>query len=308
MKVLITGIAGRLAQSLARRLREQGHEIIGLDARPCEHMNGVELYRADLRKRAAEDVFRHVRPQTVVHMGTVSAFTAQDDEERSRINLGGTQATFEHARAWGVEHVVFVGRHTYYGAGPDTALYHREEEPPQALASYPELADLVASDLYAATQLWRTPDMITSVLRMTYVLGPSGTGTLATFLRGRLVPMVLGFDPLFQFLHDDDAVGAIAAAVEKRPRGIFNVAGPQPLPLATLASLAGRRVVPLPEPILALALGRAGLPNLPAGALTHIKYPIVVDASAFRAATGWKPLHDELETVRDFARRFPARG
>lgn len=305
MKIVVPGIAGRLAQLLARRLREQGHDVIGMDARPCEHINGVELYNVDIRKRAAEDVFRQVRPQAIVHMATVSALTATRDDERHRINLGGTRATFELAKAWGVEHVIFVGRHTFYGAASDLPLYHREEEPPQGLESYPELSDLVASDLFAATQIWRVPGMATTVLRLCYVLGPSGTGTLATFLRGRVVPMIAGFDPLFQFLHDEDAVSAIAKTIEKRPRGIFNVAGPQPLPLGTVARLAGRRTLPLPEPLLAFALGRGGLPNLPPGALTHIKFPIVVDASAFRAATGFAHKHDELETVRAFARKFP---
>src|SRR5437588_10975248 len=127
--------------------------------------------------------------------------------------------------------MVFVGRHTYYGAGPDAPLYHTEDEPPQELGAYPELADLVAADLFAATQIWRTPQLNTTVLRLCYTLGASGGGTLAGFLRGRRVPMVLGFDPLFQFLHEEDAAEAIVAAVQKRPRGIYNVAGPQPLPL-----------------------------------------------------------------------------
>jgi len=308
VRVVVPGIAGGLAQAVAQRLKAQGHQVVGLDPRPCVHLNGIDVHKVDIRKRAAEDVFRHFRPETVVHMATVSALTTARDEERYRINLGGTQATFDLARAWDVEHVVFVGRHTFYGAGPDTPLYHREEEPPQGLAEYPELADLVASDLFASNAIWRAPAMTTTVLRLCYVLGPSGTGTLATFLRGRAVPMIAGFDPLFQFLHDDDAVAAIALAVEERPRGVFNVAGPQPLPLGALARLAGRRRLPLPEAVLARALGRFGLPRLPVGALSHLKYPIVTDSSAFRAATGYAHQHGEMETVQAFARAYPVRG
>ena len=47
------------------------------------------------------------------------------------------------------------GKGRYYGAAPDAPLYHGEDEPPMALAVFPELADLVAADLYAATALWR---------------------------------------------------------------------------------------------------------------------------------------------------------
>ena len=87
---------------------------------------------------------------------------------------------------------------------------------------------------------------------------------------------------------------------------MFNVAGPQPLPLSVIAHEAQRRTLPLPEPLLALMLGRGGLPRLTRGALAHIKFPIVVDASAFRAATGFAHKYDELTTVQMFADAFPA--
>jgi UDP-glucose 4-epimerase len=306
--VLIPGIAGLLARKVAVRLLGAGHEVIGLDPRGWPGApKGIELHGADIRKRTAEDVFRRKRPQAVVHMATVSALVVSS-EERYRINLGGTRAVFEHCANYGVEQMVFVGRHTYYGAGPDAPLYHTESEPPQELGSYPELADLVAADLYASNALWRLPKLSTSVLRVCYTLGPSGHGTLASFLRGRYVPMVLGFDPLFQFLHEDDAAEAIALALEKKLRGVFNVAGPQPLPLSLIAKEAGRRVLPLPEALLAMLAGRAGLPNLSRGALAHVKYPIVVDAAPFKAATGFAPRFDELTTVQTFADAFPAGG
>ena len=308
MKVLIPGIAGLLARKVATRLLASGHEVIGIDPRGWPGApKGIELHAADIRKRAAEEVFRRVRPQAVIHMATVTALVAAT-EERYRINLGGTRAVFDLCAAYGVGQMVFVGRHTYYGAGADTPLYHTENEPPQELGAYPELADLVAADLYASNALWRMPAIATSVLRLCYTLGPSGHGTLASFLRARFVPMVLGYDPLFQFLHEDDAAEAIALALEKKLRGVFNVAGPQPLPLSVIAREAGRRTLPLPEPLIALLSGRAGLPRLSRGALAHVKYPIVVDAGPFKAATGFKQRFDELTTVQTFADAFPAGG
>jgi UDP-glucose 4-epimerase len=226
-------------------------------------------------------------------------------EERYQINLGGTRAVYEHCRAYGVEHSIFVGRHTFYGAGPDSPLFHKEDEPPLALNVFPELADLVAADLYAGTALWRFPELTTTVLRASYTLGPAGQGTLASFLRGKRVPMVLGFDPLFQFLHEDDLVEAIALTLAKRPRGVFNVAGPQPLPLSRVVAEADRTPVPLPEFVLQGLIGRFGFPKLPRGALSHIKYPVVVDASAFRQATGFAHEYDEVSTIASFRQAFP---
>ena len=308
MKVVLPGIASLLARNVARRLLAAGHEVIGIDPRGWpDAPREVELHRVDIRKRAAEDVFRRHRPEAVIHMATISALLA-DPEVRYRINLGGTRAVFEHCANHGVRQVIFVGRHTYYGAGPEAPLYHAEGEPPQELGAYPELADLVAADLYAATALWRLPDLHTAVLRVCYTLGPSAHGTLASFLNARFVPMVLGFDPLFQFLHEDDAANAIVTALSSKLRGIYNVAGPQPLPLSLIAHEARRRTVPLPEVALAFLLGRAGLPRLSRGALAHIKYPIVVDATLFRRETGFQHQFDELATVHSFADAVPPGG
>ncbi|PTL77692.1 SDR family oxidoreductase [Vitiosangium sp. GDMCC 1.1324] len=305
MRVLILGIGGAVAQRVALRLRDSGHTVVGIDTRPWEDApSDIEMHTVDLRKRAAEDVFRTRRPEAMVHMATVTSLRVQG-EERHRINLGGTRVVFEHCRAYGVKHAVFVGRHTFYGAAPDSALYHTEDEPPKELASFPELADLVAADLYASTALWRYPELTTSVLRVCYTLGPSAQGTLATFLRGRRVPMVAGYDPLFQFMHEDDVAAAIALTVEKRARGVFNVAGPQPLPLSVIVRQAQRQPVPLPMVVLRQLIGRFGLPRLPPGALYHLQYPIVVDARAFQEATGFKYRSDEVQTIQSFLEAHP---
>jgi UDP-glucose 4-epimerase len=290
---------------LAERLVEKGHEVIGIDRRPFRDAPpGVEVHELDIRKRGAEEVFRRVRPNAVIHMATVSHLAVQS-EDRYRINLGGTRAVFEHSAAYGAEHVIFVGRHTYYGAAPDAPLFHVEDEPPMGLASFPELADLVAADLYAGSALWRYPGFATSVLRMVYTLGPTGHGTLATFLRGARVPTILGYDPLFHFMHEDDVVSALVVALDARPRGVFNVAGPQPVPLSVIIRETGRTNVPIPGPVFAAALGRFGLPRLPRGALDHIRYPITVDGGAFARLTQFRHAIDEKSAMRAYRDAFP---
>jgi UDP-glucose 4-epimerase len=80
------------------------------------------------------------------------------------------------------------------------------------------------------------------------------------------------------------------------------------LPLTEIVRQAGRTPLPLPELVWSAALGRFGLPHLPAGALQHIKYPIVCDGHAFRRATGYQHAWDEAATIADFRRAFPPRA
>ncbi|MEZ4381674.1 MAG: NAD-dependent epimerase/dehydratase family protein [Nannocystaceae bacterium] len=300
MKVLITGISGAHARVVAERLVAEGNDVVGIDRRPWPHpREGIRVYQADVRKRPAADVFRKERPEVVIHMATITHFSASR-EERLRINLQGTRIVFEHCHNHGVKHAIFVGRHTIYGAAPDAPLYRTEDEPPLAVSTFPELADLVAADLHACTALWRWPKLTTSVLRLVYTLGPLHRGTLASFLARPRVPMILGFDPLYQFMHDEDAADALLAAVEHRLSGVFNVAGPPPVPLSVLCRGSHRTALPIPEPLFPHVIGRFGLPHLPPGAVSHIKHPIVVDASAFREATGFEHRHDAHAVMTAF--------
>ncbi len=300
MKVLITGITGAHARMVAERLLGRGYEVIGIDRRTwTDPPEGIRVYKADVRKRPAADVFRSERPDVVIHMATITHFSGSR-EERLRINLQGTRIVFEHCHEHGVKHAIFVGRHTIYGAAPDAPLYRTEDEPPLAVTTFPELADLVAADLHAATALWRWPTLKTAVLRLVYTLGPLRRGTLANFLGGPRVPRILGFDPLFQMMHDEDAADALIACIESRISGVFNVAGPPPVPLSVLCRGTHRKSFEIPEAIFPYISGRFGLPHLPPGAVAHIKYPIVVDATAFQAATGFKHRFDSHSVMTSF--------
>lgn len=300
MKVIVTGVSGRLGQLLAWALTREGHEVIGIDRRPWPQApEGVEMHEVDLRKRPAEALVRSHRPDALVHMATVAHLQGRQTA-RNRMSLGATKAAIDYCDRYQVRQAIFVGRHTYYGASPDTPLYHNEDEPPVNSDDFPELADLVAADLFAGSALWRHPQINTAVLRLCYTLGPSHHGTLAGYLGGTRVPTVLGFDPLFQFIHEADAVSAIIAALHCSLRGVFNVAGPSPLPLSKIITEAGREQVPIPESLFRFVIGRFGLPSLPAGAVNHIKFPVVVDTTTFRHATAFKHRYDEYETLAAF--------
>jgi len=300
MRVLVTGVAGTLGRLVAMRLVERGYDVIGIDRRPWPNApESIEMYEHDIRKRTAEDVFRTRRPQAAIHMATVTHLVHKSPD-RMRVNLYGTRAFIQHCHAYGVKQSVFVGRHTYYGAAADSPLYHTEDEPPMSAHTFPELADLVAADLYAASALWRYPEIATCVLRIVYTLGPSKHGTLASYLKGATVPVVMGFDPLIHFIHEDDAVEAIVTALNRKLHGVYNVSGPSPVPLSTIVRATGGRPFPVPATLINLGLSRLALPNMPPAAIDHLKYPIVVDSDAFKRATDYQHRYDERETIDAF--------
>ena len=304
MKILVTGNASPIGKRFVEILLGRGHVVIGLDRRGFWHSekfpeDKFKHYQCDVRKRAAEDVFRKEKPKGVIHLATVSHL--QHLKERGqRMNLGVTQKIVEFSHRYGVKTLAFVGRHTFYGAEPDSPLYHKEIEPPSMSSGLPALSDLVAADLYAGSALWRYPKIATSVLRICYTLGESKSGTLASFLKGPKVPTFLGYDPLFQIIHEEDAMNAVATAVEKNLRGVYNVAGPPPSPLSVVIRETGRERVTLPKALMGIAMGTFGLSKLPRGAWDHIRFPVLIDDSEFKKATGFEYKFDEAMILNQF--------
>ncbi len=71
MKIVLTGIAGRLGRRVVHRLA-QNHDVIGIDRRPCPGLpTRAKLFQVDFRRRSAEDIFRSESIDAIVHMGVV---------------------------------------------------------------------------------------------------------------------------------------------------------------------------------------------------------------------------------------------
>ena len=302
-RVLITGVAGGKGRLLARRLMDR-YQVVGVDAQPWRgRPREVAVHQVDLRKRAFDDLLRDVRPEIVVHLALVRHFQV-DAAERHHINIGGTRNLFDRCRELGVKRVVVLSSATVYGALADNGNYLKEDAPLNAALHSSEIRDLVQTDTYCTTQLWQHPRLQTVVLRPVNLVGPTVHSVICRYLAPDLgwVPTILGFDPMFQVIHEDDLVEAVVKAMETRGlRGVFNVTGPGAVPLHTVISEAGRERLPLPGPLLRALVSRLfplGLFPFPAGSLAFIEHPCTVDGKAFRAATGFRCLRTLPETLR----------
>ena len=78
------------------------------------------------------------------------------------------------------------------------------------------------------------------------------------------MPTYLGFDPRLQFIHEDDGLGALVAAVHNPVRGAVNVACPGTIGLTKMVRLAGRPPLPVPGPLFGTVTGARAALGLPA--------------------------------------------
>jgi UDP-glucose 4-epimerase len=303
-KVLITGIAGGQGRLLARRLSEN-YEVCGVDRVSWKSApRGIRVHVVDLRKKKFEDVIRTELPAVVVHMAFVRHFRTSEGI-RHDVNVRGTKHVLDHCVNHGVQKLVVLSSSYVYGAFPENPYYMDEDSPLSASRSYPEIRDLVEVDTLASAFLWRYPHIRTCVLRPVNVLGHYVRSMMAEYLRESRVPSVMGFDPMMQFIHEEDVSEAIALALEHGLQGVFNVVGPGEVPLHTAIQECGGSALPIPEIVMRPLIGRLfrlGLISYPPGAIDYLKFPITLSGSRFVEATNFHPLFG-LEEIFDSMRR-----
>jgi UDP-glucose 4-epimerase len=148
------------------------------------------------------------------------------------------------------------------------------------------------------------PGSVVTILRTAPILGPTVRNYLTRFLSRRLVPTAMGYDPLWQLLHEVDAVAAFRMALLRDAPGTFNIVGGGVLPLSTIIRLAGRAPLPVPHPIAGLAAGAlwiAQLGDMPRSFLDYLRYVCVADGDLAARKLGFRAAYSTREAVLDFA-------
>ncbi len=303
-KILITGISGGQGRLLTRRLLE-GYEVCGVDKVPWEgHPRDVEVHVVDLRKKKFEDVIRTEMPNAVVHMGFIRHFRG-DEKSRHDVNVRGTKQLLDHCANYGVQQLVVLSSSYVYGAFPENPFYMDEDHPLSASRSYPEIRDLVEVDTLASAFIWKYPHIRTAILRPVNVLGHYVHSMIGQYLRIDRSPTMMGFDPLMQFIHEEDVAEAIALTLQHGLQGVFNVTGPGQVPLSVAIRETGGSALPLPEFLARPAFERLfdwGIWPYPAGALDYLKFPVTLSGKRFVEATKYRPLFGLEEIFQSLVR------
>jgi UDP-glucose 4-epimerase len=298
--VAVTGIAGNLGRTLAKLLHTETH-VIGVDRRPLkERPKDIEHYQADIRKKKLEDVFRRSRPHAFIHMGIHHDPRISRGEAYS-FNVIGSQKVFEACVKFGVKKVVVLSSANVYGPSPDNPNFLPEETPLLAAQRFSEVRDLIEVDMLAQSFMWKHPEIETVILRPVHIIGPRIKNASSNFLRLRHPITVLGFDPMVQLIHEEDACRAMMLALKPGARGVFNITGPGEVPLSAVLRELKRQPVPLPHFLVRTVLKQlfdARLSSFPPGELDHIQFLCNVDGSRAVRELGWQPRHSLRDTIR----------
>jgi UDP-glucose 4-epimerase len=305
-RVLVTGAdtfwGGRMVQALET---DPSMDVIlgmgtGVPSVPFER---AEFVRADQNYSIMNRIVRATQVDTILHTFMITNSTTVPRRAMHEINVIGTMNLLAAAGAAGssVRHIVVKSSTLVYGsAASDPNTFHED-----TLRTSP-VKNSVERSLVEAEALLRdfsedNPATRVTVLRFANVLGTHLATPISRNLSRPLSPAIFGFDPLLQFVEEDDVVRALLHVTQGSIPGLYNVAGDGRLPWSEVAAICGTRLVPLSpySPLKIRPLAR--LFDLPDELADLLRYGRGVDTRRF-GATGFTYNATSAGAVRSFIR------
>jgi UDP-glucose 4-epimerase len=308
--ILVTGVAGYWGAQVASRLigdaaSEKDYHVIGLDSQPPdESLKGLDFVQADIRNPLFVELLRSERVHTVCHL--VFSESVRATEAAFDINVMGTMKVLGACAEAGVRKVVLKSSMTVYGANPSNPAFITEQQPLQANRAYGTTRNLVEIEAFCNGFRRQVPEMVLTILRFASIIGPQADTPMTRFLKRPMAPVLLGFDPLMQVIHEKDVVEALVYAIHNDVPGVFNVAAEGVLPLSRLMALAAKIPVPVFHLFaywgadLAGAVGASVERHWPIE-MDYLRYPWVGDLAKMREDLGFVPRYTAEEALREFA-------
>jgi UDP-glucose 4-epimerase len=254
--VAITGLATFVGRRLSERLREQHPEIqlVGIDLRKPYSLDvHVRHHPVDLTDPAAgarlAEAFEKEGVEAVVHAAFRRTPTP-DLEYDHELETIGSLHLLNACAATRIRRLVLASTTMLYGPWPDNPNFLTESH---ALRGHPAahcVNNRVQVESLLADWSARHPETEVTVLRPCWIMGPRYSDAVVSYFEPSLVPTLLGYDPLLQFVHEEDCLRVFEQATLESHPGVFNVTGRGVLPLSTLLRSAGKRALPVPSPLL----------------------------------------------------------
>jgi UDP-glucose 4-epimerase len=314
MRVLVTGLStywgGRLAQAIERDPSVDAIIGVSADDPTCE-LQRTEFVRVGLQHALLRRIVQAAEIDTVVDARLVVDSLQASPRTAHETNVIGTMNIL--AACGGpdspVRKVVFKSSAHYYGCEQDDPAFFteamRRPHPPRTRLE----SDIVEAEKAVEGFAQRNPEVTVTVLRFCNALGPDLRTSHTRLFDLPAVPSVLGFDPRYQFIHEDDLVGVLRFAVEQELPGVYNAAGDGVLALSEVASLLGKPLAPILPPwgsgLAAIALRPLGV-RIADEVLRQLRYGRGLDNRKLKAA-GYSYAFTSREAVLKHAEAQRAR-
>ena len=253
MRVLITAAATPLGAALAARLvaRVDVEAVVLSDVGEIDLPPGAKTVSLAGGYVGVRDAIGDHRIDTVIH-GALAPDRLGDRRHLREADVITTMQIAAVAAALDgpVRSLVALSSTMRYPSIAEAPIFHEESQqlPPPRQGSH--AAALAEAEDYLTALADQRPNLSVCILRLADLAGGGAVSPLGHLLARRAVPTYVGFDPRVQFLHLDDAVGAIDHAIGAGLAGLFNVASQGSVRWSTALRLSGGAPIPLLPPNL----------------------------------------------------------
>jgi UDP-glucose 4-epimerase len=313
-RVLVTGLStywgGRLAQALESF--PEIDTIIGVDTRaPTRELERTEYVKVGNQHSLIQRIVQAAEIDTVIDTRLVVDAIATSRSDAHENNVIGTLNILAACAGPDspVRKLIFKSSAHWYGCEQDDPAFFTEEmqrpHPPRTAIE----RDIVEAEAAVADYADKHRDVTVTILRCANVLGPSVDTSHTRMFSLPAVPMIFGFDPRYQFAHEDDIVHALEHTAFNDLDGTYNVAGDGVLALSETIGLLGKRYLPvLPPWGTGLAVGplrRLGL-RVPDEMLNQLRFGRGLDNRKLKA-TGFRYGFTSREAALNFGQHMRLR-
>lgn len=306
-RVLVTGLGtfwgGRVAQAL--EADDNVEVIVGLDTtEPTVELERTEYVRVDANYSILARIVRAAQIDTIIHTFLVVDPTQMAQRATHEINVIGTMNLFAAASAPNstVRSVIVKSSTMVYGCSPYDPIWFDEHTPRSGSPRTPVERSLDAVEGYVRDFAEDNPHVNVALLRFSNVIGADIETPLSRALDLPYVPSLAGFDPRFQFVHEDDVIRSILFTLDYDLPGVYNVAGDGLLPWSEVAAICGKRTIALPPwgtGLITAPLARLGVVDLPEEYRSLLRYGRGVDNRRLKDL-GFRYQYTSAEAVRAF--------
>lgn len=307
--IALTGAASFLGRNLIGVLEEDPRvsRIIALDIKaPDTSGEKTRVVHVDLTAPGSvERVAKALSGEavdTLVHLCFLSSPT-HGTAWAHELESIGTMHLLNAARQVSPRKLILWSQTILYGAHPTNPNFLTERHPLRADTDEPFFADKIAAEREVSAFGAKAKGTVVTILRTAPIVGPTVKNYVTRFLAQRMVMTLLGFDPLWQFVHEVDAIAAFKLAIDRDFPGTFNIVGDGVLPLETVIKLAGRVAFPVFHPAadaLVGALWAAQVAPVPPSFLRYLRYMCVADGDKAARVMGFRPAYSTREALLDY--------
>ncbi len=315
--VAVTGACTFLGKELLRRLEEDPRysRVLALDIRPpAVRGTKIEFVKLDLTQPTVDGDLATLlstnNVDTFVH-GAFLSHPTHAAEWAHELEDVGTMHVLNACAGVEPRRLVMISTTLVYGAHANNPNFLTEEADLRGHRDSRFVNDKVRAEKQVQRFAQEHPKVEVCILRFAPILGPSVSNMYTRFFSRPVAPVMMGHDPLMQFVHEQDAAFALQKAVESHATGAFNIVGKGVLPYTTVLALLGRVPVPMPQLVarqVSKLLWATQLVGSPPSFLDFLLYLCVADGNKAKGKLGFSPRLSIKRTILDFLGVAPEDG